>query len=120
MAGIPEGDINLASPSKALMNIKEVANGELAKHKPEDILGFVKTGNLPMIHGLIKYHKLDKAVILLTGHKEEFAWSKTEKTSMENWNPLLLAIAYKRIEIVHYFTKELKIALRHAGKKPGS
>lgn len=73
-----------------------------------------------MVNGLIKYHKLGQAVILLSGHKEEFKMNKTEKVSMEKWNPLLLAIAYKKLDIVQYFLYDLQIALRHAGKRPGS
>lgn len=32
----------------------------------------------------------------------------------------MLAIAYKKLDILKYFTEELKIAIRHAGKQPGS
>lgn len=48
------------SPSKLqLKPIKDISESELQKHKKvSDILGFVKSGNLPMVHGLIKYHKL--------------------------------------------------------------
>lgn len=37
---------------------------------------------------------------------------------MTSWNPLLLAIAYKRLDIVRYFLQEMHIALRHYGKQP--
>jgi len=43
------------TPIKA---IKELPPAELAKHKPSDIISFVKAGNLAMIHGLIKYYNL--------------------------------------------------------------
>jgi hypothetical protein len=36
---------------------------------------------------------------------------------MSNWNPLLIAIAFKRLDIVRYFLQDC--ALRHDGKKPG-
>lgn len=36
--------------------IKEVAVNELKKHKVSAIMGFVKNGNLQMVHGLIRYH----------------------------------------------------------------
>ena len=49
---------------------------------------------------------------------DEFPISKTEKVSMVEWNPLLVAIAFKKIEVVRYFLYEMKIALRHAGKRP--
>jgi hypothetical protein len=38
---------------KASGNIKEIPESELAKHKVRDIIGFIKAGNLPMVHGLI-------------------------------------------------------------------
>lgn len=82
-----------------------MSEAELQKHKKiSDILGFIKSGNLPMVHGLIKFHKLDQAVLLLRGFAEEFSMNKNEKVSMADWNPLLLAIAFKRLDIVHYFT----------------
>lgn len=38
------------------------------KHKVTDIFGFIKSGNLAMVAGLIRYHKLGKAVVLLKGY----------------------------------------------------
>jgi len=38
---------------------------------------------------------------------------------MAEWNPLLIAIAYKRLDIVRYLLHDLQIALRHHGKRPG-
>jgi hypothetical protein len=49
---------------------------------------------------------------------DEFPISKTEKISMAEWNPLLVAVAFKKIDVVRYFLYTLKISLRHAGKKP--
>lgn len=37
---------------------------------------------------------------------------------MEEWNPLLVAIALKKVEIVRYLTQELNIPLRYFGKRP--
>lgn len=54
----------------------------------------------------------------MKGHAEDFAWSKTEKVSMAEWNPLLLAVAMKKMDIVRYLLNDLKIALRHHGKNP--
>lgn len=56
--------------------------------------------------------------MLLTGHNEEFHINKNDKVSMTSWNPLLVAIAYKRLDIVRYFLQEMHIALRHFGKSP--
>lgn len=38
---------------------------------------------------------------------------------MADWNPLLVAIAHKKTDIVRYFLYYHKIALKHAGKYPG-
>ena len=79
----------------------------------------MKSGNLRMVHNLIKYYKVDQNVVLLKGWSDEFAISKTEKISMEEWNPLLVAIAYKKLEIVRYLLNQLNISLRISGMKPG-
>jgi hypothetical protein len=42
----------------SLQAIKEIPPAELEKYKPSDIISFVKSGNLPMINGLIKYYNL--------------------------------------------------------------
>ncbi len=63
----------------------------------------MKSGNLPMVHGLINYHKLGQAVMTLKGSQEEFSLSKTEKVSMAEWNPFLVAVAFKKLDIVRYF-----------------
>lgn len=39
---------------------------------------------------------------------------------MADWNPLLLAIAFKKLDIVRYFTAELKISVKEAAVKPVS
>ena len=64
-----------ASPSKQSpikgqtpMKLKEIDESELQKHKPTDIIGYVKAGNLSMINGLIKYYKLENTFVLLKGH----------------------------------------------------
>jgi hypothetical protein len=106
-----------ASPIVGGKAIKEIAENELKKHKVSDIMGFVKSGNLPMVHGLIKYYKIDQNVILLRGCNDEFAMSKTQKVSMKEWNPMLVAIAFKKIDIVRYFMQQLKLSLKWANFK---
>lgn len=69
-----------------------------------------------MVHGLINHHKLGQAVMTLKGYQEEFALSKTEKVSMAEWNPLLVAVAFKKLDIVRYFTQQLKISVKHFGR----
>ena len=58
--GVEGSPSKFQSPSKLMIKpIKEISEADLAKHKKiSDILGFIKSGNLPMVHGLIKYHKL--------------------------------------------------------------
>lgn len=55
-----EGVASAAPPSQKLMikasSVKEIPEGELVKHKVRDIIGFVKAGNISMVHGLINYH----------------------------------------------------------------
>ena len=101
--------------------IKELSDAELQKHKKvSDILGFIKSGNLTMVHNLLRFHRLGQSVLLLRGLAEDFPGSKAEKVSMAEWNPFLLAVAFKKVEIVRYFTQELKVAARIAGRKPAS
>jgi hypothetical protein len=108
------------SPSKtSKMNIQEVPDKELMKHKLLDIFGFIKAGNLKMVHGLIRYYKVGHSVMSLTGFGEEFSMTKTEKVKMANWNPLLVAIAFKKIELVKYFLYEVLASLRVFGSTPG-
>jgi len=40
------------------LQFKAISESELAKYKPQDILGFVKTGNVNMIQALIEHYKL--------------------------------------------------------------
>lgn len=113
------GAKGMQSPGKnSNFNFKDIPESELKKHKASDIMGFVKSGNLNMVHGLINYYKLGQSVLLLR-RDDEFQMTKTEKVSTADWNPLLVAIAHKKIDIVRYFLDHLKIALKHAGKKPG-
>ena len=56
-----------------------------------------------MVNGIINHYKLGQAVMTLRGFQEEFAISKTEKVSMAEWNPFLVAVAFKRLDIVRYF-----------------
>jgi len=97
------GAKGMQSPGKnALTNFKEIPEAELKKHKASDIIGFIKSGNLNMVHGLITYYKLGQSVLLLR-RDDEFHMTKTEKVSMADWNPLLVAIANKKLDIVRYF-----------------
>jgi hypothetical protein len=81
-------------------------------------MGFVKSGNLPMLKALVEEYKLGMSVILLKGCSDQFNFSPTENMSMKDWNPLLVAIAFKRVEIVRYLLQDLKISFRHASRDP--
>ena len=35
---------------------------------------------------------------------------------MAEWNPLLVAVAFKKLDIVRYFTQQLKISVKHFGR----
>lgn len=37
---------------------------------------------------------------------------------MVNWNPVLLAIAYKKLDILRYFTSDLNVAIRQTTQEP--
>lgn len=52
----------------------------------------------------------------LKGSQEEFSLSKTEKVSMAEWNPFLVAVAFKKLDIVRYFVQQLKISVRAFGR----
>lgn len=71
-----------------------------------------------MVNGLIKYNKLGLAVMLLRDFNEEFKMSATEKVTMADWNPLLVAIAFKKIDIVRYLINELQVSVRQWTTKP--
>ena len=97
--------------------IKEVPETELKKHKVKDIIGFIKAGNLPMVHGLINYFGIGHGVIVLRGSTDEFTLHK-HKIKMSDWNPLLIAVAFKRLDIVRYFVQECRVSLRLALADP--
>ena len=71
-----------------------------------------------MVNGLIRYNKLGQGFILLRGSGDEFSFSKaqTEKVKMADWNPLLVAIAFKRLEIARFFLHDCRISIRQSGK----
>ena len=68
-----------------------------------------------MVHGLIKFFKVGHSIMTLTGFGEEFSMTKTKKVKMAEWNPLLVAIAFKKIEIVKYFLYDVLASLRVFG-----
>ena len=59
-----------------------------------------------MVHNLLRYHKLGQNIIHMKGNTEEFAMTKTDKVKMDDWNPLLVAIAFKKLDLVRYFLED--------------
>lgn len=55
----------------------------------------------------------------LSGHNDDFMFND-EKLNTSNWNPLLLAIAYKRADIVRYLLDEIHVSLINLGRVPFS
>jgi len=53
----------------------------------------------------------------MRGFPGDFTIDK-ERFKLADWNPLLLAVAFKRVDIVRYFVNELKISLRLALRDP--
>lgn len=51
--------------------IKQIPEAELKKHKIEAIVGFVKSGNISMVHSLTEHFKLGKGILNLRGESEE-------------------------------------------------
>lgn len=98
--------------------IKSIPEAELKKHKIDSIVGFVKSGNISMVHGLTEYYKLGKGILNLRGDAEEVKLTQNEKTSSKDFNPFLIAVAHKKVEIVRYLINDLKISVRMAGKSP--
>jgi hypothetical protein len=105
----------LARPSPT---IKTIAESELKKHKIDAIVGFVKTGNISMVHGLTEYYKLGKGILNVRGDNEEVKVASNDKTTSKDFNPFLIAVAHRRVEIVRYLINDLKISVRMAGKDP--
>ena len=73
-----------------------------------------------MVHSLIQYHGLGHSMMILRGCTDDFIVSKNplKKYNMTDWNPLLLAIAFKRVEIVRYLIQDLKVSFRLATRDP--
>jgi hypothetical protein len=60
----------------------------------------------------------------LRGCTDEFNFGKhggeVKKVSMSNWNPVLLSIAFKKVEILRYLINDLRISLATSGTSPDS
>jgi hypothetical protein len=59
--------------------------------------------------------------MIIRGCTDDFVLSKShppQKISMKDWNPFLLAIAFKRVEIVKYLIQDLKVSSKLATRDP--
>ena len=104
-------DVSEPKPAEAQKPIKEVPADQLKKHKAADILAFAKQGNLPMVAGLVKHHRLGQTAALLSGLAGTFEVPKGSKVSTAQWSPLVIAVANKRLDVVRYFLHDLKISV---------
>ncbi len=75
-----------------------------------------------MVHGLINHFHLGRSVTQLNGLADEFSFGKhggeVKKVSMANWNPVLLAIAFKKVEILNYLINDMRIPLATTAGSP--
>jgi len=71
-----------------------------------------------MVHGLTEYFKLGKGILNLRGDPEEIKLPLNDKANAKDFNPFLVAVLHKRIDIVRYLINDLKISVRMAGKSP--
>lgn len=72
-----------------------------------------------MVHGLITHYNLGLGVMSLKGLVFDFTVNN-EKISTSEWNPLLVAIAFKQTEIVRYLLDDLHVSLINLGRVPNS
>ena len=56
--------------------------------------------------------------IYLSGYDKEFKYQNGVTESMIEWNPLLVALAFDKIRIVHYLLRNCRVALKEAGRRP--
>jgi hypothetical protein len=110
---------SITSPSKSpSKGLKPVPESQLQNYKVSHIMPFVKNGNLAMVSGLVNYHRLGRGVILVRGPANDEIRVAGEKFSTAQWNPLLVAIANKKLDIVKYFIEELSISISLFGLNP--
>lgn len=91
-------------------------NAKVNAGRLEDIFGYIKNGNIKMIHALIQANNVQN-LMLLKGHEGVFILNEQE-LSMKEWNPLLVALAYKQSEVLKYLIGNAKLSVRVAGRDP--
>jgi hypothetical protein len=86
--------------------------------KLNDIPQMTKLGRIEIIHGLVEHHKLGSDVVDFRGLQDEIISTSGERYQTDAWNPLLVAIANKRTDLVRYFIEDAKVSLRLHGGRP--
>jgi hypothetical protein len=71
-----------------------------------------------MVNGLLEHFKLGKGILNLRGEAEEIKLTQNEKANGKDFNPFLIAVAHKRVDMVRYLVSAHKISVRMAGKSP--
>jgi hypothetical protein len=80
--------------SLSKMDIKKIPDEQLKDNKLSDIISFVKSGRVDMVHALINYFKISFGVMNLRGDDEKVT-VRGKPYSLNTFNPLLIAIANK-------------------------
>jgi hypothetical protein len=68
-----------------------------------------------MVHGMIQVHCIGSEVINFRGLSDDFTTPSGVSIKTDNWNLLLIAVAYKHTEIVRYLIEDASISLRLFG-----
>jgi hypothetical protein len=78
----------------------------------------VQLGKLDRVKEIVNHHNLSAEIIEIKGLQEECIVGTGEMYRTDNWNPLLLAVGFKRTDIVKYLIRDLNISLRLFYRKP--
>jgi len=112
----PKIVIRHRSPEKKKRALRELSDQEMQQFRLVDIFKFVKEGNLQMVHSFVKYFGLVHVAPIIGF--EETVSTQGNSYDLADWNPLLVAIAFKQAEIVDYFATQMRISLKQAGTYP--
>ena len=83
----------------------------------DDLMLAVRNGNTHLVEGICLKFKIVN-VCEVRGLGGEFALLSREMYSLQNWNMLLVAVAFNHLAAIRYFTKELECHLRVSLRSP--
>ena len=83
----------------------------------QDLLLAVKNGNSPVTEALCAKYKLTN-VCEIRGLYGDFELLKREKYNIQNWNMLIISLAYDHLFAFKLFSKTLRCHLRVALRSP--